>query len=102
MITWPGSGGTLEKYLKRPLLFLATFALAHLSMRYFERPFVQLARKISRRVRRRRRDWDRPDGRPGHRDRRTSVSPLGLAKYLMSGSSTCGSKRPKPASSMPD
>lgn len=47
VVTWLGSGGTLEKYLKRPLLFLATFVLAHLSTRYFERPFVQLARKIS-------------------------------------------------------
>jgi peptidoglycan/LPS O-acetylase OafA/YrhL len=45
-VTWLGSGGTLEKYAKRPLLFAATFALAHLSTRYFERPFVRLARKV--------------------------------------------------------
>jgi peptidoglycan/LPS O-acetylase OafA/YrhL len=45
--TWLGSGGTLEKYTKRPLLFLVAFALAHLSTRYFERPFVRWARKLS-------------------------------------------------------
>jgi peptidoglycan/LPS O-acetylase OafA/YrhL len=46
-VTWLGSGGTLEKYAKRPLLFAATFALAHLSTRYFEKPFIQLARKLT-------------------------------------------------------
>jgi peptidoglycan/LPS O-acetylase OafA/YrhL len=46
-VTWLGSGDTLEKYAKRPLLFAATFALAHLSTRYFERPFVRLARKVT-------------------------------------------------------
>lgn len=45
--TWLGSGERLEKYAKRPLLFAATFALAHLSTRYFERPFVRLARKLT-------------------------------------------------------
>lgn len=44
--TWLGSGERLEKYLKRPLLFGLTFALAHVSTRYFEQP-------ITRRVR----DW---------------------------------------------
>lgn len=43
--TWLGSGATLEKYLKRPLLIAATFALAHLSTRYVEAPFLRLARR---------------------------------------------------------
>nr|WP_166180521.1 acyltransferase [Altererythrobacter segetis] len=46
-VTWLGSGPRLEKYAKRPLLFAATFALAHLSTRYFERPFVRLGRRIT-------------------------------------------------------
>lgn len=45
--TWLGTGDTLEKYAKRPLLLAATFALAHLSTRYFERPFVKWARKVA-------------------------------------------------------
>ena len=45
-VTWLGAGDTLEKYAKRPLLFAATFALAHLSTHYFERPFVRLARRL--------------------------------------------------------
>jgi len=39
--TWLGSGERLEKYLKRPLLFGATFALAHLSTFYFEQPITR-------------------------------------------------------------
>jgi peptidoglycan/LPS O-acetylase OafA/YrhL len=46
-VTWLGSGERLEKYAKRPLLVAVTFALAHLSTRYFERPFVRLARNIA-------------------------------------------------------
>lgn len=42
--SWLGTGETVEKYLKRPLLFAATFALAHLSTTYLERPFLKLAR----------------------------------------------------------
>jgi peptidoglycan/LPS O-acetylase OafA/YrhL len=42
--TWLGSGEKLEKYLKRPLLFGATFALAHLSTRYFEQPIIRAVR----------------------------------------------------------
>jgi peptidoglycan/LPS O-acetylase OafA/YrhL len=41
--TWLGSGEGLVKYLKRPLLLAATFALAHLSTRYLERPFLALS-----------------------------------------------------------
>jgi peptidoglycan/LPS O-acetylase OafA/YrhL len=43
--TWLGSGEGLTKYLKRPLLLAATFALAHLSTRYLERPFLVLTRR---------------------------------------------------------
>lgn len=42
--TWLGTGETFEKYLKRPLLFAATFALAHLSTNYLEKPFQKLGR----------------------------------------------------------
>jgi peptidoglycan/LPS O-acetylase OafA/YrhL len=44
--TWLGSGNTMEKYAKRPLLFAITFALAHLSTFYFERFFTDTGRKL--------------------------------------------------------
>jgi peptidoglycan/LPS O-acetylase OafA/YrhL len=44
--TWLGTGDRLEKYLKRPLLFAATFALAHLSTRYFEQPITRAVRRM--------------------------------------------------------
>jgi peptidoglycan/LPS O-acetylase OafA/YrhL len=47
--TWLGSGEDLEKYLKRPLLFAATFALAHLSTYYFEKHFIDWAKALTRR-----------------------------------------------------
>ena len=47
--TWLGSGETLEKYLKRPLLLAATFALAHISTRHLERPIIALAKSSGRR-----------------------------------------------------
>lgn len=43
--TWLGSGEKLQKYLKRPLLFGATFALAHLSTRYYEQPITRAVRR---------------------------------------------------------
>ena len=43
--TWLGSGDKEIKYLKRPLLFLATFALAHLSTRYYERFFIDMGHR---------------------------------------------------------
>jgi peptidoglycan/LPS O-acetylase OafA/YrhL len=43
-VTWLGTGETLEKYLKRPLLFAATFGLAHVSTFYMERPITRLVR----------------------------------------------------------
>ena len=35
--TWLGEGDTMEKYLKRPLLFAVTFFLAHISTFYYEK-----------------------------------------------------------------
>jgi len=49
--TWLGSGDTIHKYLKRPLLFSATFALAHLSTFYLEKPITRLAKRFTDRKR---------------------------------------------------
>jgi peptidoglycan/LPS O-acetylase OafA/YrhL len=46
--TWLGSGDKLVKYLKRPLLFGATFLLAHLSTRYFEQPITRRVRDYTK------------------------------------------------------
>ncbi|MXO86635.1 acyltransferase family protein [Altererythrobacter aurantiacus] len=45
--TWLGSGDVTEKYLKRPLLFAATWAAAHLSTFYWEQRFIDLAKRWS-------------------------------------------------------
>jgi peptidoglycan/LPS O-acetylase OafA/YrhL len=45
--TWLGSGDKLVRYLKRPLLFGATFLLAHISTRYFEQPITRRVRKLT-------------------------------------------------------
>lgn len=42
--TWLGSGPTVAKYLKRPLLVVATFGLAHFSRYYMEGPVAAFAR----------------------------------------------------------
>ena len=47
MSTWLGSGGTLVKYAKRPLLFALTFGLAHLSTFRFEQPLVARAKRLA-------------------------------------------------------
>lgn len=47
--TWLGTGERLEKYLKRPLLFGLTFALAHLSTRYYEQPITRWVRDWGKR-----------------------------------------------------
>ena len=47
--TWLGTGDRLEKYLKRPLLFGATFALAHLSTFYYEQPITRRVREYGKR-----------------------------------------------------
>ena len=50
--TWLGSGDTAVKYLKRPLLFAALFGLAHLSTFHFEKRWIDLGHRWSRRPRR--------------------------------------------------
>lgn len=45
--TWLGSGDTVEKYLKRPLLFAVTFGLAHLSTFRFEQPMIGVAKRLT-------------------------------------------------------
>lgn len=47
--TWLGSGDVLARYAKRPLLFAATFAAAHLSTVLLERPMIRLGKRIERR-----------------------------------------------------
>ena len=46
--TWLGAGDKLVRYLKRPLLFCATFLLAHISTRYFEEPITRAVRTFVR------------------------------------------------------
>lgn len=53
--TWLGAGDKTVKYLKRPLLFLATFALAHCSTRYFEQPITRSVRQWTKKRREKRR-----------------------------------------------
>jgi peptidoglycan/LPS O-acetylase OafA/YrhL len=53
---WLSSGGTLVKYLKRPLALAVTFGLAHLSTFHFEHHWMALGKRLSRR-------WDQH--RPG-------------------------------------
>ncbi len=48
--TWLGDGDTLVKYAKRPLLFLATFFLAHISTFYYEKYFIKLGHTISNKI----------------------------------------------------
>jgi len=52
--TWLGTGGKAIKYLKRPLLFGATFLLAHISTRYYEQPITRRVRNWTKARRRRR------------------------------------------------
>ncbi|WP_372770754.1 acyltransferase family protein [Pseudoalteromonas sp.] len=44
--TWLGQGETIEKYIKRPILFALTFWLAHISTYKFELPINNWARKF--------------------------------------------------------
>ena len=48
MDSWLGQGERLEKYLKRPLLLAATFALAHISTFYYEKHWINLAKRLSK------------------------------------------------------
>lgn len=50
--TWLGEGEKLARYLKRPLLFAATFALAHLSTFQFEHRWIEFGKRLSARYRR--------------------------------------------------
>jgi peptidoglycan/LPS O-acetylase OafA/YrhL len=50
--TWLGEGDKLAKYLKRPMLFAATFALAHLSTFYYEHRWIDFGKRLSARWRR--------------------------------------------------
>jgi peptidoglycan/LPS O-acetylase OafA/YrhL len=50
--TWLGSGETLVKYIKRPLYFVVLFALAHLSTFHFEKRWIDLGHRWSRKPRR--------------------------------------------------
>jgi peptidoglycan/LPS O-acetylase OafA/YrhL len=45
--SWLGSGETVERYLKRPLLLLVLFVLAHLSTNYYEHRWISLGRRLS-------------------------------------------------------
>lgn len=45
--TWFGSGDTLEKYAKRPILFIVLFAMAHLSTFYYEKYWIGFAKKLT-------------------------------------------------------
>lgn len=46
--TWLGSGELLEKYLKRPLLLVVLFIVAHVSTFHFERHFTDWAKRLGR------------------------------------------------------
>jgi peptidoglycan/LPS O-acetylase OafA/YrhL len=47
--TWLGSGEYPEKHLKRPLLLLVLFVLAHCSTYYYERRWIAFGKKLSER-----------------------------------------------------
>lgn len=47
-VTWLAEGDTLEKYIKRPLFVAVTFFLAHLSTFYYERYWIKLGKKITK------------------------------------------------------
>lgn len=46
--TWLGTGNKAARYAKRPLLFAASFLLAHISTRYFEQPITRRVRQLSK------------------------------------------------------
>lgn len=48
--TWLGEGDKWVKYLKRPLLLIVTFGLAHVSTFYFEQRWIALGKRLSRRL----------------------------------------------------
>lgn len=50
--TWLGGADAskIERYTRRPLLILATFALAHLSTFYYESRFIALGKRLTKRT----------------------------------------------------
>lgn len=48
--TWLGTGDTFEKYAKRPLLLGITWVMAHLSTFYYEKRFIDLGRRLTKRT----------------------------------------------------
>lgn len=48
--TWLGSGDLIEKYSKRPLLFLVLFACAHVSTFYYEQKVMAWGKRLSKRI----------------------------------------------------
>jgi peptidoglycan/LPS O-acetylase OafA/YrhL len=50
MQTWLGSGETLERYAKRPLLLAVLFVLAHLSTFYYEQKWIAMGKALSNRL----------------------------------------------------
>lgn len=48
MDTWLGQGDTtIEKYIKRPVLFVITFVAAYLSTKYYESYWIRLGKKLT-------------------------------------------------------
>ena len=45
--TWLGSGENVTKYAKRPLLILATFAIAHVSTFHYESRITELGKRLA-------------------------------------------------------
>ena len=54
MFTWFGEGDKWIKYLKRPLLFALTFALAHVSTFYYEQRWIEYGKRLSDKLTQRR------------------------------------------------
>ena len=48
--TWLGSGDVIIKYLKRPLLFVVLFILAHISTFYFEHWWIASGKMVARKL----------------------------------------------------
>ena len=47
--SWFGNGDEIEKYAKRPLLFVLLFLLAHVSTRCFEQPGINFGKRLAQR-----------------------------------------------------
>ena len=54
MFTWLLEGDRWIRYLKRPLLFALTFALAHLSTFYYEQRWIEFGKRLSDKLTQRR------------------------------------------------